>query len=48
LIVLATHGKQSAQAFWEGSVSPKVITQSSVPVLLVPVEGREVGDSEEG
>jgi nucleotide-binding universal stress UspA family protein len=48
LIVLATHGKQSAQAFWEGSVSPKVITQSSVPVLLVPVEGREVRDSEEG
>jgi nucleotide-binding universal stress UspA family protein len=41
LIVLATHGKQSMQAFWEGSVSPKVITQSSVPVLLVPVEGQE-------
>lgn len=44
LIVLATHGKQSSQAFWEGSVSPKVITQSSVPVLLVPVDGMATGD----
>jgi len=40
LIVLATHGKQSMQAFWAGSISPKVITQSSRPVLLVPVESR--------
>lgn len=46
LIVLATHGKQSMQAFWEGSISPKIITQSSVPVLLVPVEGRAADDKQ--
>ena len=37
LIVLATHGKSGMQAFWAGSVAPKVITQTNIPLLLVPV-----------
>ncbi|HEY3341490.1 MAG TPA: universal stress protein [Anaerolineae bacterium] len=35
LIVLVTHGKSGMTAFWQGSVAPKVIIQSDVPLLLV-------------
>jgi nucleotide-binding universal stress UspA family protein len=35
LIVLGTHGKSGMTAFWQGSVAPKVIIQSDVPLLLV-------------
>lgn len=37
LIVMATHGKAGMEAFWEGSVAPKVSSRSSLPILLVPV-----------
>ncbi len=37
LIILATHGKKGAEPFWEGSVTPKVIRSSELPILLVPV-----------
>jgi nucleotide-binding universal stress UspA family protein len=37
LIVLATHGKSGIGAFWAGSVAPKVVTQTRIPLLLVPV-----------
>jgi nucleotide-binding universal stress UspA family protein len=37
LIVLATHGKTTQDAFWSGSVTPKIVTQSHLPLLLVPV-----------
>ncbi len=37
LIVMAVHGTHGTQAFWAGSVPPKVSSRSSVPVLLVPV-----------
>lgn len=37
LIVLGTHGKAGTEAFWSGSVAPKIITRSQVPLLLVPV-----------
>jgi nucleotide-binding universal stress UspA family protein len=37
LIVLGTHGKSGIDAFWQGSVAPKVISQSDVPLLLVRV-----------
>jgi nucleotide-binding universal stress UspA family protein len=37
LIVLATHGKTGMEAFWAGSVTNKVCSQSNVPLLLVPV-----------
>jgi nucleotide-binding universal stress UspA family protein len=36
LIVMATHGKSGIGAFWAGSVAPKVITQTHIPLLLVP------------
>jgi nucleotide-binding universal stress UspA family protein len=37
LIVMATHGKTGGSAFWEGSVTPQVLKDTFVPVLLVPV-----------
>jgi nucleotide-binding universal stress UspA family protein len=39
LIVLGTHGKTTMDAFWSGSVTPKIITQTHLPLLLVPVHG---------
>lgn len=36
LIVLATHGKTGTEAFWSGSVAPKIASHSNVPLLLVP------------
>lgn len=38
LIVLGTHGKAGMDAFWSGSVAPKITSHSNVPLLLVPVE----------
>jgi nucleotide-binding universal stress UspA family protein len=37
LIVLATHGKSGMEAFWAGSVTNKICSQSKVPLLLIPV-----------
>jgi len=37
LIVLGTHGRTGMDAFWSGSVAPKVIAQLRIPLLLVPV-----------
>ncbi len=37
LIVMATHGRDHMDAFWSGSVTPQVVSRSSVPLLLVPV-----------
>lgn len=36
LIVLATHRKRHLDAFWSGSVPPKVSNRSRLPLLLVP------------
>ncbi len=38
LIILATHGKKGADAFWEGSITPKISKASKTPLLLVPVK----------
>ena len=38
LIILGTHGKKGAEAFWEGSVSPRISKLSKIPLLLVPVK----------
>ena len=38
LIVLATHGKAGMDAFWSGSVGPKVVSSTHLPVLLIPVK----------
>ena len=37
LIILATHGTKGAEAFLEGSVTPKISKSSKIPLLLVPV-----------
>ncbi len=37
LIVLGTHGKAGIDAFWAGSVAPKVSARTDIPLLLVPV-----------
>ncbi len=41
LIVLATHGRGNMDAFWSGSVTPKVMARAEMPVLLVRVKGEE-------
>jgi nucleotide-binding universal stress UspA family protein len=40
MIVLGTHGKTTMDAFWSGSVTPKIATQIHLPLLLVPVHER--------
>ena len=37
LIILGTHGKKGTQAFWSGSVAPRVCQTCRIPLLLVPV-----------
>lgn len=41
LIVLATHGRGSIEAFWARSVTPQVIARATSPLLLVRVSGEE-------
>lgn len=40
LIVMATHGKSHTDAFWSGSVTPRVSSKTKRPLLLVPVVER--------
>jgi nucleotide-binding universal stress UspA family protein len=35
VIVLGTHGKAGMDAFWSGSVTPKVARQTHIPLLLI-------------
>lgn len=42
VIVMATHGRGNFDAFWSGSVTPKVLSKTNVPVLLVRVMTEEV------
>lgn len=37
LIVLGTHAKTSLDAFWAGSLTPKVAARSRVPLLMIPI-----------
>lgn len=37
LIILGTHGKSGLNAFWSGSVTPKIIARTKIPILLFPV-----------
>jgi nucleotide-binding universal stress UspA family protein len=37
LIVLGTHGRTGMDAFWSGSIAPKVVGHLRIPLLLVPV-----------
>jgi nucleotide-binding universal stress UspA family protein len=37
LIIIGTHGKKGADAFWEGSITPKISKSTTIPLLLIPV-----------
>lgn len=39
LIVLGSHGRGGMDAFWSGSVTPRVATRVRIPLLLAPVTG---------
>lgn len=41
LIVLTTHRKAGAAAFWARSVAPNVVRRARVPILLVPLEEKK-------
>jgi nucleotide-binding universal stress UspA family protein len=41
LFVMASHGRAGLGAFWEGSVTPQVLSQAKAPVLLLRAEGPE-------
>jgi nucleotide-binding universal stress UspA family protein len=41
LIVLSTHARSQMDAFWSGSITPKVASRSPLPLLLVPVPETE-------
>jgi nucleotide-binding universal stress UspA family protein len=41
LIVLSTHARSQMDAFWSGSVTPKVAGRTQLPLLLVPVPETE-------
>jgi nucleotide-binding universal stress UspA family protein len=40
LIVLGTHGRRGMASFWSGSVAPRVLGLTDLPLLLIPV-GKE-------
>jgi nucleotide-binding universal stress UspA family protein len=46
MIILGTHSKTAADAFWSGSVTPKIATQTHLPLLLVPVHESKLGIEE--
>jgi nucleotide-binding universal stress UspA family protein len=45
LIVMGTHGKAGMDAFWSGSVTPRLSGRSDIPLLLVPLRNKEPGSS---
>jgi nucleotide-binding universal stress UspA family protein len=42
VIVLATHGRTGTDAFWSGSVTPRVSAHARLPLLLVPAAREDV------
>jgi nucleotide-binding universal stress UspA family protein len=46
LIVMGTHGKAGMDAFWSGSVAPKVSSRSRLPLLLIPITKIELNQEE--
>lgn len=41
MIIMSTHGKKGMSALWEGSVAPKVFSESRKPIMLLPVVRKE-------
>jgi nucleotide-binding universal stress UspA family protein len=44
MIVMGTHGKRGLDAFWSGSITPKVARHYKAPTLLVPVNPKQAED----
>jgi nucleotide-binding universal stress UspA family protein len=42
MVVLATHGTCAPDAFWVGSITPRVAGRCRMPLLLVPVGSGQV------
>ncbi len=42
VIVLATHRRAGLDAFWSGSMAPRIAAQCDLPLLLVPVTDEQV------
>jgi nucleotide-binding universal stress UspA family protein len=40
LLVVRTHGKTGLDAFWSGSLTPRLYSGTQLPMLLVPVAGK--------
>lgn len=38
LVIVGTHGRRGMEAFWAGSVAPRLVGRVAVPLLLVPVK----------
>jgi zinc/manganese transport system substrate-binding protein len=38
LLVVRTHGRTGLDAFWSGSLTPRLYTHTHLPMLLVPVD----------
>jgi nucleotide-binding universal stress UspA family protein len=45
MIVLTTHRKAGAAAFWARSVAPNVVRRTHIPILLIPLEERKESSS---
>jgi nucleotide-binding universal stress UspA family protein len=37
MVIIGTHGKSGARAFWAGSKASRILSRLKTPVLLVPV-----------
>lgn len=46
LIVMGTHGRAGIDAFWSGSIAPKVSSRLRLPLLLVPITKIELNQEE--
>ena len=46
LIVMGTHGRVGAEAFWAGSVAAQVVANTRVPLLLLPLGAKEAVQQE--
>jgi len=40
LVVMASHAKGAMEAFWSGSLTPKMVEKLQCPILLVRAENR--------
>jgi len=46
LVVMGTHGRAGADAFWEGSVAARVVARIQAPLMLVPLSKSDNRDAQ--